>query len=64
MKTAIGKELQLYEMKEAAESQRRISAKRDAVVKNYREENCKNLVESFRRRLLTCVERAGEHTGY
>ena len=64
MKTAIGKELQIYDTKNIEESRRRISRKRDAVVKNYRQESCENLVESFRRRLMKCVERGGEHTGY
>ncbi len=64
MKTAIGKELQIYDTKNIEESRRRISRKRDAVVKKYRQENCENLVESFRRRLLKCVELRGEHTGY
>jgi len=63
LKDDIGKELQIYDMKNLPESKARITAKRDASARA-RAGKCRGYVESFPRRLRKCIKLKGEHTGY
>ena len=63
VKDRIGKELQIYDMKNKEQSQKKISAKRDQVVQGM-SDVCAQFVESFPRRLEKCADTGGNHTGY
>ena len=68
LKDGIGKELQIYTMKEKEKSMKKIAAKRDRVSKSLAGK-CHAYVKSFHTRLQLCVETKGvetkgAHTGY
>lgn len=63
VKDGIGAVLQIYDMKQKADSMKRISAKRNAVAAAMAGK-CSGYVKSFPRRLRKCVEKKGGHTGY
>ena len=63
LKDGIGKELQIYSMKNKELSKKRIAAKRNKVAKALAGK-CAPYVKSFHTRLQVCVEKKGSHTGY
>ena len=63
LKDGIGKELQIYSMKDKDASKKRIAAKRNTVAMNPAGK-CAAYEKSFHTRPQVCVEKKGSHTGY